>query len=219
MSIVTAMRRLRSFTGKKTTPHEQVIELVTEVQRCRAVLEGLGKVDVLYSDRETIAVVTQCLPQASRERWYHRAGFEEADPHQNGQEFVEWLEKERRSAITIRRDAVASSMRRSTMDQPIPRISITSADQSHVSDPIIEYRPGSHHESPITMDRPTSPKVTPTTSSDQGPLSNAFLTQGMGTRRQGIVSQGQHSGERPGYREATTREHALEITEKRRAKL
>ena len=71
MSVVTAMRRLRSFKGKMTTPHEQVIELVIEVQRCHAVLEGLGKVDVLYSDRETIAVVIQCLPQDSRDRWYH----------------------------------------------------------------------------------------------------------------------------------------------------
>ena len=91
---------------------------------------------------------------------------------------------ERRSAVTIRRDEVASKM-----------------------------------QSPITVVRPISPKVTPTISTDQGLLSNAFLAQGTGTRRQGLVSQGQHSGERPGYREVTTKEHALEITERRREKL
>ena len=72
MSVITAMRRLRNFKVTKSTPHDQVLELVAEVQRCRAVLEGLGEVEALYSDRETIAVVIQGLPRDSRERWYHR---------------------------------------------------------------------------------------------------------------------------------------------------
>ena len=84
---------------------------------------------------------------------------------------------------------------------------------------ICQYEVASKMQSPITVVRPISPKVTPTISTDQGLLSNAFLAQGTGTRRQGLVSQGQHSGERPGYREVTTQEHALEITERRREML
>ena len=41
MSVITALKRLRNFKSSKTPAHEQVIELVTAVQRCQAVMEGL----------------------------------------------------------------------------------------------------------------------------------------------------------------------------------
>ena len=85
MSVITALKRLRSFKCTKSAPHDQVVELVTAVQRCRAVLEGLGEIGELYSDRETIASVVRSLPSDSCQRWYHRQDAEVETPYQRAQ--------------------------------------------------------------------------------------------------------------------------------------
>ena len=70
-SVVAVLKRLRNFKCTKSSSHDQVLEIVAAVQRCQAVLEGMGEIGELYVDRETIASVVQSLPRDSRERWYH----------------------------------------------------------------------------------------------------------------------------------------------------
>ena len=111
MSVITAMRRLRNFKGTKSAAHEQVIKLEEEVQRCRTILEGLGEVEALYSDQETIATVVQSLPRDSRERWYHRPDSEDGDPYWRAQQLVKWLETERKAAVKIHLDELSSKMK------------------------------------------------------------------------------------------------------------
>ena len=92
--VVAAITRLRRFRGTKSTPHEQVLEIVAKVRRCCAVLEGLGEIRALYSDYVTMAVVAQSLPSDSQERWYYRPDAHEKDPYRRAQLLVKWLETE-----------------------------------------------------------------------------------------------------------------------------
>ena len=84
------------------------MELVTAVQRCRAVLESLDSIGELYTDQETIASVIRNLPIDS--------------PYQWGLRLVDWLESERKAAISIHLDDLASKMQNpsTTYTKPNP---------------------------------------------------------------------------------------------------
>ena len=96
--VVAAITRLRKFLRTKSTPHVQILEIVAAVQRCCAVLEGLGEVRALYSDHVTMTMVIQSLPIDFRVKWFNQPDSDEEDPYRRAEHLVKWLETERKFA-------------------------------------------------------------------------------------------------------------------------
>ena len=112
MPILTALKRVRSFKTTKTARNEQIIELVTTVQRCRTVLENLNALGDLLSDGETVAAIVYCLPHDTYEQWYQRWEPVGETHVEKGMDLLEWLEEERQNAVKVHAHALGSRRRR-----------------------------------------------------------------------------------------------------------
>ena len=157
MSILTAIRRLRNFKASKSSPAEQLIDLVTAVQRCRTVLEGIDALEVALGDMETVASIVYNLPIHARERWYQQRGPANEAPVQKGRRLLEWLEYERESAVNVHIDEMARRMQVSgtqSSQASKPSHSDTSTDQGLYTTGVTPVGPGSSQGLTTTPNTP-----------------------------------------------------------------
>ena len=107
MSVMAAIKRLKAFRSSKATPHKQVMEIATAVQRCSTILMALGCQDELLQDQETLAEVIHTMPADSQQRWYHRKATPEESQEEKARTFLQFLEDERATALGMHLDALA----------------------------------------------------------------------------------------------------------------
>ena len=113
---MSALKTLQEFRSAKNAAHEQVIELVMAVQRCRTELTNIGAVHKLLGDREALACIVQALPPTFRDKWYDKEV--PSDTVKKGECLIEWLERQRENTIRIRLDTMASKMRAPSIAPP-----------------------------------------------------------------------------------------------------
>ena len=98
--LISALGKLRAFKSTKSNSHDRVLELVTAVQKCRTTMKTLGAEREFFADRDTIAAVILALPADSRGHWYRLQEPEDETEEAKGRRLVEWLERERRAAVS-----------------------------------------------------------------------------------------------------------------------
>ena len=70
------------------------METATTLQSCVNILGGLGAVNDLLIDKETLATLVQGLPLLARDRWYQRDKPDGETIQQRNQAFLLWMERE-----------------------------------------------------------------------------------------------------------------------------
>ena len=75
LSILSALRSLREFKSAKSSAHEQVLDLVSAVQKCKTELKNVEATQELLGDRESLACIVQHLPATIRDKWYDKKDF------------------------------------------------------------------------------------------------------------------------------------------------
>ena len=109
LSILSAIRNLREFKSSKSAAHEQVIKLVSAVQKCQMELQNVKATCDLLGDRESVASIIQALPLTIRDKWYDRKVPE--DTYKKGRYLMKWLEEQRQNAVRVRMDVMATRLR------------------------------------------------------------------------------------------------------------
>ena len=107
--ILSTIRKLRGFRSSKSSPCEQVIEVVRAVQKCSTILTSMDALHELHTDRETTASVIDMLPASSQERWFHRRPDSCETPTQRCKSMIEWLEEERKAAVAVHLHNIAKT--------------------------------------------------------------------------------------------------------------
>ena len=189
LSILSALKNLRDFKPAKTAPHEQVIELAMATQKCLTVLKNIGATEEFLGDRESLACVVQALPSSVRDKWYDLDVPEETCA--KGKFLITWLEKQRRNAIKVRLDTMASRLRENTApsSRPAPQSS-ESTDKGLSSNAL--HAQGSDRGAAGGSKQSSSPK-----------------------RQAGDASQ----GDKPARIEVKTTQEALQVAERRKTNL
>ena len=131
VAILSTIRKLRGFKSSKQSDCDQIIELVRAVQRCQTVLEALDAMHKFHGDRETTALIIDCLPTSAQDRWFHQCPrLGETQPKRSAS-LLEWLEQERQAAVAVHLHNVAKV--HSIPPGPVAKPRIESGVTSHLT--------------------------------------------------------------------------------------
>ena len=99
--IIATMNKLHSTQLPKGSQAVQVEALATAIQRARTILASIGAERDLFSDLATLGVLILKLPQVVQDRWLLRKDDMQPtlDRYEEGNEFLKWLERERKAAV------------------------------------------------------------------------------------------------------------------------
>ena len=111
LSIMSALESVRDFKSSKGSAHEKIIDLVVTVQRARTILESLDAAQELTGDRETLASIMLALPSGAQGKWYDRDVPDDETTVQKGNFLLSWLERQRKNAVRLHLDTIATKMR------------------------------------------------------------------------------------------------------------
>ena len=114
LSIMSALKSVRDFKSSKSSAHEKIIDLVVTVQRARTILESLNAAQELTGDRETLASIVLALPSDAQAKWYDREVPDDETTEQKGTFLLSWLERQRKNAVRLHLDTIATKMRTSS---------------------------------------------------------------------------------------------------------
>ena len=165
-TIIASINKLHGLQLPKNNQAGQVEALASAISKTKAILASVGAERDLFVDLATLGILIMKLPQGVQDRWLlQRQDLEEyLDRQTEGEEFMKWLERERKAAVASQLLAMRTEGRKLGS---IPAGGNGHQDSKDTTDAHANLAAGS---------------TVPVLDSSTGPVLHANLTRGTGTR-------------------------------------